>query len=485
MIPFTVLSPAVKRIWSVAVTSALLISAPGLFAGVQTVVGHNADDQATPGFAFTNVPPPARNDAATPAKFAVLSGAPDENSGGLEMLSNGKLPTEADSPGENFFFAAGTPGGRIQVDLGRAVAIKQVNTYSWHPSSRGPQVYKVYASEGTVDGFEAKPGKDADLEKGGWKFIAAVDTRVKGEEDGGQYGVSLSDADGTVGKYRYLLFDIAPTETADGFGNTFYSEIDVVEKDAPVESAAPVTVAPLVVHTADGYATISIDTAKAPELKDWAEQKLAPALVEWYPKIVAMMPSDGFEAPKKFSVTLRPGDGVAFTSGTRIVVNSTWLDGQLKGEAVGSVIHEAVHVVQQYGGGWRKRNPAPGWLTEGIPDYIRFFKYEPQSHGADMIYFKRHSQRNLNYDGLYRVSANFLNYVVEHYDPDQVFLKKVNAACRQGDYTDELWKKLTGKTLAELNDEWKAAVREQTANKTVMTNSIPMDSTKTKGESKP
>jgi hypothetical protein len=27
----------------------------------------------------------------------------------------------------------------------------------------------------------------------------------------------------------------------------------------------------------------------------------------------------------------------------------------------------------------------PGWVVEGIPDYIRWFLYEPQSHGADAI----------------------------------------------------------------------------------------------------
>ncbi|HEY2328702.1 MAG TPA: basic secretory protein-like protein, partial [Verrucomicrobiae bacterium] len=351
--------------------------------------------------------------------------------------------------------------GRIEVDLGRAVEIKQVNTYSWHPSTRGPQVYRLYGGEETADGFNASPGQAADPEKCGWKLIAKVDTRIKGVGGGGQYGVSISDSKGIIGKYRHLLFVIAPTETDDDFGNTFYSEIDVVELNAPVAATAPAAVAPLVVRSADGYAEITIDTAKAPELKDWAEQKLAPALVEWYPKIVAMMPSDGFSAPKKFSVTIRPGNGVAYTSGTRIVVNSKWLGGELDGEAVGAVIHEAVHVVQQYGNGWRDDSPAPGWLTEGIPDYIRFFKYEPQSHGADIVWLQGRKRITLNYDGMYRISANFLDYVIGHDGADKNVIQKVNAACRQGSYTDGLWKELTGKTLAELNEEWKAAVHQQ------------------------
>jgi hypothetical protein len=195
------------------------------------------------------------------------------------------------------------------------------------------------------------------------------------------------------------------------------------------------------IRSPDGYCEISIDTSGAPDLKEWAEQKLGPVLAEWYPKIVAMLPSEGYSAPKRFSVTIKPGNGVAATGGTRVTANSTWLKGELKGEAVGALVHEEVHVVQQYRG--RRGNPdfkpAPGWLVEGIPDYIRWFLYEPQSHGADVAWLRTRRNVSLKYDARYRVTANFLNYVVEHYDPKKELITKLNAACRQGQYTDDLW----------------------------------------------
>lgn len=440
--------------------SALLFSTDTLVADIQIVSG--CDSEGGAGFAFTNLPPPSRNDAATGAKFMLVDGEADRNGGGLEVLHDGSLPTEADEPAQNFFFAAGMTGGRILVDLGRLTEIKQVNTYSWHPNTRGPQVYKLYASDGAATNFNSRPARGVELEKAGWKLIATVDTRAKG---GGQHAVSISDANGILGQYRSLLFDIAPAETDDNFGNTFYSEIDVVELNAPVEPAVPTNTAPLVVKSADGYCEISIDTARAPEFREWAEQKLAPTLAEWYPKITAMMTSDGFNAPKRFSVAIRPGSGVAATSGTRITANSAWLKGELKGEALGALIHEVVHVVQQYSGGRRNGTRAPGWLVEGIPDYIRFFKYEPQSHGADIVWLRGRRNTDLNYDRLYRISANFLDYVIEKYDHEKTLLSKVNAACRQGNYSDELWQELTGKPLAELNDEWKAAARKQLGSK--------------------
>jgi len=55
-----------------------------------------------------------------------------------------------------------------------------------------------------------------------------VNTLPQQGEDGGQYGVSVRDASGSLGKYRYLLFDCYVTELYDNRGNTFYSEIDVI-----------------------------------------------------------------------------------------------------------------------------------------------------------------------------------------------------------------------------------------------------------------
>lgn len=457
--------PSASRLLAVAAT-ALFVSTTLTGAEVRIVTSHDAEGRL--GFRFPDLPPPARNDAATAARVALLDGEADANGGGLASLHDGQLPLDADEPARNFFFNAGTTGGRILVDLTRLAEVKQVNTYSWHPSTRGPQVYKLHASDGTAEGFKARPAKGDDLEKSGWKLVAVVDTRAKG---GGQHGVSISDSAGILGKFRYLLFDVSRTESDDPFGNTFYSEIDVVEQNAPAESAVAAAAAePIRLKSADGYCDITIDTSGAPDLREWAETKLAPVLAEWFPKIVALLPSEGYTAPKQFSVDIRPRNGVAAAAGTRITANSDWLKRELQREAIGSLVHEVVHVVQQYGGG-RRDNPGgtrpPGWLVEGIPDYIRWFLYEPQSHGADLVWLQNQRNPNLNYDRSYRITANFLNYVVTKYDKDQTLITKLNAACRQRKYTDELWQELVGKPLAELNEEWKADVEKHLTAKRV------------------
>ena len=212
------------------ITAALaLLSGLPACAAIKITVDYNDNEHAGPQFKFKNVPAPSTNNAAALAKFVIVSGDRDENGGEINVLQGRRLPTEEDEPEANFFFDAGTQGGRFQVDLGRTIKIKQVNTYSWHPNTRGPQIYKLYASDGGADGFEPKPRQGVDPAKHGWKLIATVNTKPKNGDGGGQYGVSIADSDGTIGQYRYLLFDVSATENADDYGNTFYSKIDVIE----------------------------------------------------------------------------------------------------------------------------------------------------------------------------------------------------------------------------------------------------------------
>ena len=78
------------------------------------------------------------------------------------------------------------------MDLGQSIEIKQINSYSWHPADRGPQVYRLYASTGTASEFDPQPTRDIDPVSCGWELLATVDTRPEQGRPGGQYGVSVS-----------------------------------------------------------------------------------------------------------------------------------------------------------------------------------------------------------------------------------------------------------------------------------------------------
>ena len=213
-----------------AVILLLLVSvALPVTAAVKVTMDHNTGDSATAQFKFNRVPSPAKDNAAAQAGLKLVVGNAAPNSK-LSALTDGILPEEEDQPQANFFFHDGSDGGRFALDLGSAIEITQVNSYSWHSDTRAPQVYSLFASDGTDPKFNPGPDANTDPATCGWKLIATVDTRPKQGDSGGQYGVSITDSSGSLGKFRYLLFDSIPSEDDDPWGNTFFSEINVIAK---------------------------------------------------------------------------------------------------------------------------------------------------------------------------------------------------------------------------------------------------------------
>jgi Peptidase of plants and bacteria len=413
---------------------------------VRVSVGRNEAAAPYPAFHFAGVPAPKRMDLASSGTFSVVDGVIDSNSGGVHALQDGLTPVEADQPRLNFFFAPGS-GGRLRLDLQKATDIQAIDTYSRHPRERAAQVYTVYGSDGSAPAFDAAPKRSVDPQSAGWKLIARVDTRSSGTL-GGTYGVSIKGIPKSLGRFRFLMFDIEPTETSNAISNTFYSEIDVIaDGQSLAEELQPPKVQNIPIE--GGRYTCVLDVSATPELALWAHTELVPVVQAWYPRLIAMLPSSGFQAPPKFSITfLVNKDGVATTTGTAVSGAAAFYRREMNGEAVGSMVHEMVHVVQQYHG-----TAAPVWLSEGIADYIRFYRFEPETHGADIPPSQAAAAR---YDGSYRPTANFLNWASNRYNPSLV--ENLNAAIRTGHYSDEVWRKLTGHSLPELGQMWQQSL---------------------------
>jgi Peptidase of plants and bacteria/F5/8 type C domain len=185
-----------------------------------------------------------------------------------------------------------------------------------------------------------------------------------------------------------------------------------------------------------------LDVADAPEMKAWAE-KVIRVCERHYPMICVELASEGFKPTTRIHIALKKNyKGVAEASGNRIRGSVDYF--AKNPNDVGAMIHETVHCVQLY----RQRN-MPGWLVEGIADYVRFWKYEPGKAG-------RVRPEQARYDGSYRTTATFLAFVTEKYDPKLV--TKLNAILREGKYDGETWKTLTGKPIEELNQEWRRSL---------------------------
>jgi hypothetical protein len=186
-----------------------------------------------------------------------------------------------------------------------------------------------------------------------------------------------------------------------------------------------------------------VNVDDAPEMKEWAD-KAARVCAQHYPMINEQLKSDGYKPPHLVTMTLKKDyRGVAAAAGTRITGSVAFF--KKRPDDIGAMVHETVHVVQRY----RTRNN-PGWLVEGVADYVRFYKYEPGK-------LKPLPPERAKYNGSYQVTARFLAFLVERYDPHIV--RKLNQAMREGEYREEIWQTLTKKTLPELGDEWKESLR--------------------------
>lgn len=191
---------------------------------------------------------------------------------------------------------------------------------------------------------------------------------------------------------------------------------------------------------------IVLDVSDVPAMKEWAE-KVVRTCEGAYGWINDELASDGFKPPTLITLTIQKdyrGIGVAQVNDNKMTASAQFFKDHPTD--IGAFVHETVHVVQRY----RLPN-APGWLVEGIADYIRYYKFEPGKG-------PRITPDRAKYDGSYGTSAAFLDYVARKYDKDLV--KKLNKSLREGEYTEDWWKDLTKKTVQQLEKEWVGGLKK-------------------------
>ena len=187
------------------------------------------------------------------------------------------------------------------------------------------------------------------------------------------------------------------------------------------------------------------DVLKQEGIHEWAG-KAGKVVTDYYPYFDKLLETEDFMPGKEMSIVFRKMDGVAFASGTQITISADWIRRQ-PGD-FGMVAHELVHVIQRYPGG---RQGLPGWLMEGLTDYIRHVHFEPD---VEMRPFNRGE----NYDGNYQITAAFLMYIVDTYDKD--FITKLNEMGRKRTYSPDIFEKSTGKSPQDLWAEYDEKVRQ-------------------------
>ncbi|TWR29645.1 secretory protein [Mucilaginibacter pallidiroseus] len=104
------------------------------------------------------------------------------------------------------------------------------------------------------------------------------------------------------------------------------------------------------------------------------------------------------------------------------------------------VTHEVMHIIQSYG-----RSVGPGWLTEGIADYVR---YTAGIDNAGAKWTLPDLKPEHNYKNSYRITARFFIWIENKIKAGTI--KTIDKSLRDHTYTPEIWQQLTGKNLDEL-----------------------------------
>lgn len=183
---------------------------------------------------------------------------------------------------------------------------------------------------------------------------------------------------------------------------------------------------------------VVIDVSDFPESQAWGDA--AKALVEsWFPTVCSLLATEEYKPPKEIKLVIKKSiNSPAYASGGTITINGKWITDHP--DDLGMIVHELTHVVQSYPRNQKK----PGWLVEGIADYVRWWRYEPEAKRP------RIDPEKNKYSDSYRVTAYWLAWVSKKYDMRLV--PAIDLALRKAEDPMPIFAKMTGKEPEEL---WK------------------------------
>ena len=192
--------------------------------------------------------------------------------------------------------------------------------------------------------------------------------------------------------------------------------------------------------TRGGYTLLIVNNE--PDFNPQTRQRLIDAFFTVYPEEANRFNKNTL---KQVTFFIDPTyKGVAETGNGVARYSPAWLKDHP--EDIDVVTHEVMHIVQDY------RHDGPGWLTEGIADYVR---YVYGINNLKSIWTLPDYRPGQHYTDAYRVTARFLLWVEKNKDPHIV--DQLDAALRDGHYQANLWVKLTGGTVDQLWQQYAAS----------------------------
>jgi hypothetical protein len=190
---------------------------------------------------------------------------------------------------------------------------------------------------------------------------------------------------------------------------------------------------------------VRVDTRAAPALA-FMQDVIPEVIAKNFPKMWEKLGTDRTHMPATVRFTMRHNiDYPAYASGGGVTFSAEWFT-ERPGD-LGCIVHELSHIVQSYD----KQPEGTGWISEGLADYVRYYcAVDTNGWGIQVPY-----RPGMKYTEGYGTAAGFFYFVEKTYDPK--IAVKLGHSLKYGDYTPDLWKDATGKTLDELWEEYKTA----------------------------
>lgn len=188
---------------------------------------------------------------------------------------------------------------------------------------------------------------------------------------------------------------------------------------------------------------ITVDVSESPESAKWAAEakKLAEA---WWPHLCQLLSTQDFKPPKAIKFKFRnKQDAPAYAGGGEISFSVDWITKHP--DDMGVVIHELTHIVQSYPG----NKVDTGWLVEGIADYMRWWRFEPEALNHRINWEKA------TYKDGYGTTAWLLAWAGRKHNMGLVPALDLNL--RKGEDPNPTILRMTGKNVEDLWKDFRAA----------------------------
>ena len=197
-------------------------------------------------------------------------------------------------------------------------------------------------------------------------------------------------------------------------------------------------------HKSYESVSVHLKVSQVPQLENWGFH--AKELIKlWSPRISRILDIEDY--PHNIDLTIQKSDeGIAFADSNAITVSSHWIEKYP--EDIGLIVHEAAHLVQLY------PEFEPGWVTEGIADYIRWHLYEKK-----LLEWFPIGEDEKGYEAAYRITGGFFLWITIHKNAD--FIKILNTSMKNGEYEEAIFFQYTGKDLDVL---WQEYIQYRKAN---------------------